>query len=71
MSTTIRVSDEVRAAASRLAADAGTTVGELVGRALEVYERERFWAQTRRALADNDVLDDEGWDQTVPDGLSE
>lgn len=52
MSTTLRVSDATRQRASALASSAGSTIGELVDRALDEYERARFWKQTREALAE-------------------
>jgi predicted transcriptional regulator len=70
MSTTLRVSNDVRDRASSLAAAEGTSVGDLVSRALEAYERERFWEQTRRALAASPALGDEGWERSVRDGLA-
>lgn len=65
MSTTLRVSDSTRRRASELAATTGTTIGELVDRALDEYEQARFWAQAREVLAtepgveleDHDVFD--------------
>ncbi len=52
MSTTLRVSDATRRRALALASTTGTTIGELVDRALDEYERARFWQQAREALAE-------------------
>lgn len=68
---TLRVSGAVRDHAVALARDEGTTVGEIVSTALDGYARERFWEQTRQALNEISSMADEGWERTVPDGLTD
>ena len=69
MATTVRVSETTRRRAASMAKDAGTTIGELVDRALDTYESKQFWSQTQAALAARDVPDTDGWDAVDRDGL--
>ncbi len=72
MSTTLRVSDSTRKRASELAATTGTTIGELVARALDEYERARFWTQAREALAAEpgvELEDHDLFDRALSDNL--
>ena len=69
MATTMRVSELTRKRAAALAKDAGTTIGELVERALDTYESKQFWSQTESALAAGGVSNTEGWDAVDRDGL--
>lgn len=72
MATTVRVSEDTRARAAALASDAGTSIGEVVDRALQAYERAEFWRQTREALREmGPEPDDDLWDRTVADGLDD
>ena len=68
----MRVSESTRARAAALAAQSGSSIGEVVERALEAYEKAEFWRQTREALtrraADIDDVDP-AWERTVRDGL--
>ena len=68
VATTLRVTDDTRARAAAIAQATGISIGEVVARALDAYERSEFWAQTRSALAEQGP-DDERWDRTVRDGL--
>ena len=72
MATSLQVSETTRATASRLAASSGSSIGDVVERALDAYERSLFWEQTRRALSAPGGVEDDGdraWDVTVRDGL--
>jgi hypothetical protein len=71
MTTTLRVSESTRAHAAALAARTGTSIGDLVERALDAYETAEFWRQTRDALTSHDgALDpDPAWEMSVRDGL--
>lgn len=71
MATTLRVSDETRARAASIAARSGSSIGDVVDRALDAFEAAEFWRQTREALAHNpDALDPEpAWERTTRDGL--
>ena len=72
VATTLRVSEHTRQRASSLAAASGASIGELVDRALDAYEKAAFWEATRRALrAGPDVVgEDTAWDRRVRDGLT-
>lgn len=72
VTTSLRVSETTRARASRLAASSGSSIGDVVERALDTYERALFWEQTRRALQAPGGVEDDGdraWDATARDGL--
>ena len=71
MATTVRVSETTRARAAALAALAGSSIGDVVDKALDAYEEAAFWRQTHQALAAHpDALDeDPAWDRSVRDGL--
>lgn len=71
MATTVRVSDTTRERAAALAKDAGTTIGELVERALDTYESKEFWIQTQAALANRTHERADGWDAVDRDGLDD
>lgn len=68
----MRVSEATRARAAALAAERGSSIGEVVDAALEVLEKEEFWRQTRDALAKHPVeLDvDDAWERSTADGLA-
>lgn len=72
MTSSVRVSEATRARASALAAASGHSIGELVDRALDAYERSLFWEETRRALASGEARpddEDRAWDRTSRDGF--
>lgn len=71
MATTLRVSQATRARAAALAQQTGSTIGELVERALDVYETADFWRQTQEALAQHQqaLSPDPAWERSVRDGL--
>ncbi len=71
MATTVRVSETTRARAAALAAMDGSSIGEVVDKALAAYEEAAFWRQTHQALAAHpDALDeDPAWERAVRDGL--
>ncbi len=71
MATTVRVSEATRARAAALAAERGSSIGELVDEALEALEKEEFWRKTRLALQQHPVELDEDpvWDLATADGL--
>lgn len=73
MATTLRVSENTRARAAALAARTGSSMGDVVDRALDEYERAEFWRQTREALArqDNEVDVDPVWERSTRDGLDD
>lgn len=71
MATSLRVSDATRARAAALAHEAGTSIGELVDRALDTYESKQFWSQTKKALAVRRPADPDGWDAVDRDGLED
>jgi hypothetical protein len=68
MATTVRVSEATRARAASLAAEAGTSIGDLVDRALDTYESREFWARTRGALEARTPASD-AWEAVDRDGL--
>lgn len=67
----MRVSEATRTRAAALAAQAGSSIGDVVDRALDAYETAEFWRQTRAALAQHaDALDvDPAWERPMRDGL--
>ena len=73
MATSVRVDEKTRARAAQLAAVSGSTIGEVVDRALEAYETALFWEETRQALqaAGGHVEDEDDWlwERTLRDGL--
>ena len=71
MATTVRVSESTRARAAALATAHGSSIGELVDRALDAYEEAEFWRQTQQALVRHSgALDeDPAWEHSVRDGL--
>lgn len=72
MATTLRVSEHTRAHAASLAAASGQSIGSVVEKALQEYERAEFWRQTADALAQHGAEaadEDPAWDRTVRDGL--
>lgn len=71
MATTVRVSEATRARAAALAAERGGSIGDLVDRALDAYEKAEFWRLTREALSRHPVELDEdpAWERSVGDGL--
>jgi len=71
MATTVRVSEETRARAASLAAQRGSSIGQVVDEALEALETAEFWRKTREALARHPVELDEDpvWELSVSDGL--
>lgn len=71
MATTLRVSNDVRDRASQLASVDGISIGALVARALDAYERDLFWEQTREALAAGPSLVEDDWARTIRDGLAD
>ncbi len=71
MATTVRVSETTRSHAAAIAATTGTSIGEVVARALDAYEQAAFWDQTERALAARTSEEDDGWDTTIRDGLAD
>ena len=71
MATTVRVSLETRSRAASLARTTGSSIGDVVSRALDAYEVAIFWDETREALSRRESGDDDGWDITVRDGLAD
>jgi hypothetical protein len=71
MTTTVRVSEATRARAAALAAERGSSIGDVVDAALGALEKEEFWRRTREALAKHPVELDEdpAWERSVSDGL--
>lgn len=72
MATTLRVSESTRVRAAALAAQAGSSIGDVVALALDAYEKAEFWRRTREALAaDAAHVDDvdPAWARTLRDGL--
>ncbi|HTW19598.1 MAG TPA: hypothetical protein VME70_05200 [Mycobacteriales bacterium] len=71
MTTTVRVSEQTRARAAALAAERGSSIGDVVDAALEALEKEEFWRQTRQALAAHAEAGeaDPLWERTAADGL--
>ena len=69
VATTVRVTQETRERAGALARAAGMTIGQVIEHALDAYETQRFWEQTRRALAEAPVDRDAAWDAVDRDGL--
>lgn len=71
MATTVRVSEHTRARAAALAAQRGSSIGEVVDAALEALETAEFWRKTQEALRRHPVeLDeDSAWELSVADGL--
>ncbi len=52
-----------------MAQNDGVTIGEIVDRALDAYESQKFWEQTRLALAAREDEPDPAWDVADRDGL--
>lgn len=71
MTTTLRVSESTRLRAAALARQSASSIGEVVERALDAYERSEFWRQTRQALARESTSGDldRSWDRSLKDGL--
>ncbi len=71
MATTVRVSEKTRARAAALANERGTSIGEVVGDALEALDKAEFWRKTREALQRHpQALDeDPAWERSLRDGL--
>lgn len=71
VATTVRVSEETRARAAALAAQRGSSIGEVVDEALEALETAEFWRKTREALARHPqaLEEDPVWERTLRDGL--
>lgn len=73
MATTVRVSEATRARAAAIAAQRGSSIGEVVDAALDAYEKEEFWRRTRQALSTHPEggESDELWERTAADGLED
>lgn len=71
MATTLRVSNDVRDRASQLASADGISIGDLVAKALDAYERDLFWEQTREALQGGRSQVEDEWERTIRDGLAD
>jgi len=71
VATTLRVSNDVRDRASQLASADGISIGDLVAKALDAYERDLFWAQTREALREGPSPVEDDWARTIRDGLAD
>ncbi len=69
MATTVRVSEATRARAASIAAATGISLGEVVDRALDAYERDEFWRHTREALGRRRWPADDWGDRAQRDGL--
>jgi len=71
VATTLRVSEATRARAAALAAQRGSSIGDVVNEALEALEAAEFWRQTREALARHPraLEEDPVWERTLRDGL--
>jgi surface antigen len=69
VATTVRVTQETRERAAALARATGVTIGQVIEHALEAYETQRFWEQTREALAEAPAERDVAWDAADRDGL--
>jgi predicted transcriptional regulator len=71
VTTTVRVSEGTRARAAALAAERGSSIGEVVDAALDAYETAQFWRRTQEALAKHPEAGeaDPLWERTAPDGL--
>lgn len=71
MATTVRVSEETRARAAAIASANGTSIGEVVDKALDAYERAEFWRRTEAALAGHPgaLEQDPAWERSLRDGL--
>ncbi len=71
MTTTVRVSEQTRARAARLAAERGRPIGDIVDEALEALETADFWRRTQQALKTHAEAGtaDPAWSGTVRDGL--
>jgi hypothetical protein len=67
--TTVRVKETTRRRAASMAQNDGVTIGEIVDRALDAYESQKFWEQTRLALAAREDEPDPAWDVADRDGL--
>lgn len=50
LATTVRVSEQTRARAAALAAERGSSIGEVVDAALDAYETAEFWRRTVQRL---------------------
>lgn len=59
--------------AAALAAERGSTIGEVVDAALDAYETAEFWRRTREALKAHAEAGtaDEAWERTAADGLTD
>lgn len=69
MATTIRVPEATRARAASIAAETGLSLGAVVDRALDAYELEQFWRETRTALSRWRPPADDWGDRAQRDGL--
>jgi predicted transcriptional regulator len=79
-STTIRVSDKTHRVLQELASDIGAPMSDVVDQALELYRRQRMFAQANAAYAalradpiasaewDAEIA---AWDATLADGLED
>ena len=77
-STTIRVGAEIHEALSRLAAKEKVTIQNVVERAVELYQRRKFWEEANAAFArlrqdkkawKEEREEREAWDVSLKDGL--
>ncbi|MCC6945151.1 MAG: hypothetical protein IT335_11280 [Thermomicrobiales bacterium] len=50
MATTVRVNDRVAARLRDLALDEHRSIGQVIGDALDQYEREKFWQQIEQSM---------------------
>jgi len=69
MATTVRVSEATRERAASIPRRTGSSIGDVVDRALDAYETAEFWRQTREALERRAEEPDHAWERTVRDGL--
>lgn len=76
--TTIRISEKTHRILTQLSREAGTSMNELVDRAIELYRRQRIIAEANAAYAalraDPETwaeaqAEREEWDATLSDGL--
>ena len=74
----IRVDEQVRDTAARLAREKNTTIAEVVSVAIERARREHFWDQvdaSYAALTPEELAEDAAeraiWDVTLADGLDD
>jgi len=79
-SVTVRVSSESRDALRRLARRSGTSLQEVLERAIEEYETRQFLEAANRSYADlrtnrkaweQELRERRAWDATLSDGLEE